>query len=384
MIFSDPVRHGDPAAQGKGMTCYRGYVLIQSFHHRAMLSMSRLQTNVVLSALAISFTLPVSARCEGKDSSRAPLLLVVNQASATVSLVDPRTNRTTANIQEGVPSMLGHEVALSADGRYAYVPLYSDVGLGKPGTNGDTILVLDLANAKISRRFSFGHGVRPHCAVLDRKTGLLYVTTELEKAVTVFDAKTMTVVGTVPTGAEQSHMFVMSHDGHTGYTTNVSSGTISILDLQKRTLVRKIPVAPTIQRIAISPDDKTLVTADQSSPRLAFVDAMAGSVRDWITLPTLGYGSAFSKDGKWLLVTLPQTGQVVAIDVANKRIVHTIDTGPHPQAVLIRPDGKRAYVSCLGDSYVSVVDLETWKVIARIETGQKADGMAWLDPEREH
>ncbi|HEY4355823.1 MAG TPA: beta-propeller fold lactonase family protein [Acidobacteriaceae bacterium] len=309
---------------------------------------------------------------------RAPLLLVVNQGSATVSLVDPQSDRTTATIQEGVPSMFGHEVAVSGDGRFAYVPLYSDVGLGKPGSNGDTILVLDIANARISRKLSFGHGVRPHLPVLDRATGLLYVTTELEKAVTVIDTKTMTIVGAVPTGAEQSHMLVISRDGHTGYTANVSSGTISVLDLQKRTLVRKIPVAPTIQRIAISPDDKTLVTADQSSPRLAFIDTATGSVHDWVTLPTLGYGSAFSKDGTMLLVTLPATGQVVAIDVAGKHIVHTIDVGPHPQAVLIRPDGKRAYVSCLGSNYVSVVDLATWQVVDRIETGQKADGMAWL------
>ena len=60
---------------------------------------------------------------------------------------------------------------------------------------------------------------------------MLYVTTELDKAVTVIDPKTLKIVGQIPTGQEQSHMLVLTHDGKHGYTANVGPGTVSVLDM---------------------------------------------------------------------------------------------------------------------------------------------------------
>ena len=313
-----------------------------------------------------------------RSGSSKPRLLVVNQGDATVSIVDPETAKSMATIHEAVPSMVGHEVAASPDGRLAYLPLYGDSGIGRPGSDGDSLLVLNIPEAKVVQRVPLGRGLRPHCPVLDPARHLLYVTTELAKAVTIFDTQTMAIVGSIPTGAEQSHMLVLSHDGRLGYTANVSSGTVSVLDLQSRKLLTKIGVAPTVQRIALSPDDRTVVTADQSSPRLAFIDTATSAIRSWMPLPSLGYGSAFTADGKRLLVTLPQAGQLAVIDLAAGKIERTIDVGPRPQEVLIRPDSRFAYVSCFGAHHVSVVDLQSLQVVNRIDTGEKADGMAWI------
>jgi DNA-binding beta-propeller fold protein YncE len=76
-------------------------------------------------------------------------------------------------------------------------------------------------------RLDFGHGVRPHCIVMNPRDGLLYVTTEIDRTVTIVDPKTFKIVGSIPTGQEQSHMLVLSHDGRFGYTANVGPGTIS-------------------------------------------------------------------------------------------------------------------------------------------------------------
>ena len=53
---------------------------------------------------------------------------------------------------------------------------------------------------------------------------MLYVTTELDKTVSIIDPKTLKIVGSVPTGQEQSHMLVLSRDGSRGYTANVGPG----------------------------------------------------------------------------------------------------------------------------------------------------------------
>lgn len=302
---------------------------------------------------------------------------MANQGDATLSLVDPQTNAQIVALPEGVPKMFGHEVTTSPDGRFAYVPLYSDVGVGKVGTDGNVILIFDLTERKIADRIEFSHGVRPHCVVWEPHTGLLYVTTELEKAVTIIDPRTRTIVGSIPTGEEQSHMLTLSHDGLHGYTANVGSGTVSVLDLKTRTLVTKIPISTNTQRISISPDDRWVFTSDQVKPRLAVIDTKTNTIARWVDLPVPGYGSTVTRDGKLLLLTLMTGNELAVVDLTTWKVVHTIPVGPKPQAVLLRPDGKVAYVSCEASNIVNVIDTASWKVVGTINVGPKADGMAW-------
>ena len=92
------------------------------------------------------------------------------------------------------------------------------------------------------------------------------------------------IVDKIPTGAEESHMLVLSHDGKTGYTANVGPGTVSVLDMEGRKTLAVIPVAGEVQRIAISSDDRLVFTSDQTKPRLAVIDTAAkqGEARGWL------------------------------------------------------------------------------------------------------
>lgn len=312
-----------------------------------------------------------------QSSAQKTSLLVVNQADASLSFIDTGTNQQIAVLKEDVPKMVGHEVATSPDRSLAYLPLYGDSGVGLPGSDGHLMLVIDIANHKVVKTFDFGHGVRPHCILWEPHSNLLYVTTELDKAITIIDPKTLTIVGKIPTDQEQSHMLAISHDGKHGYTANVGPGTVSVLDLTNRKLVKIIPIAKTTQRIAISNDDSMVFTSDQDTPRMAVIDTKTNSIAHWIDLPAPGYGSTSTKDGKLLLVTMPKANALEVVDLSTLKAVRTIDIGPRPQEVAVRPDGKFAYVSCFGSHQVAVVDLATWKVTGMINAGQKADGMAW-------
>ena len=310
-------------------------------------------------------------------ATRPSTLLVVNQGDASLSIVDPVTRSQIGTVAEAIPSMVGHEVATSPDGGLAYIPLYGDSGVGKPGTDGRTILVVDLSTRRVVNRFDFDHGVRPHCVIYDRSSNLLYVTTELDKSVTIFDPRTLKIVGAIPTNQEQSHMLAISHDGRRGYTANVGPGTVSVLDLVTRKFVTTIPIAATTQRISISNDDSMVFTSDQTKPRMAVIDSATNKIKQWVELPAPGYGSASTKNGRLLLVTLPTADSLAVVDLKTMKTVRTIKIGMKPQEVLVRPDGLAAYVSCLGGHEVQVVDLATWQMTATIEVGQKADGMAW-------
>jgi len=304
-----------------------------------------------------------------------PLLLVANQGDHTLSLIDPATGKEIAAVP--VEGVTGHEVAASADGKLAYVPIYGNSGVGGAGTDGSTLAVIDLAVRKVVGTVDFGHGVRPHMPLVEPKSGMLYVTTELDKAVTIIDPKTLKIVGQIPTGQEQSHMLAISRDGKRGYTANVGPGTVSVLDIAARKTVTVIPVSRTIQRISISRDGKLVFTADQAKPQMAVIDVATNTVKSWIPLPSVGYSSKPTLDGKWLLVAMPKTKQLAVIDLNTMAVTTTMDIPGGQGEILMRPDGKVAYVSSYPGHQVAEIDLATWKVSRLIDAGNKADGLAW-------
>jgi YVTN family beta-propeller protein len=257
------------------------------------------------------------------------------------------------------------------------VPIYGNSGVGKPGTDGKNIVVIDVAGRKVVGEIDLGYGARPHCAVFGPKDGLLYVTTELDHSVTIIDPKTLKIVDAIPTGQPESHMLALSHDGLRAYTANVGPGTVSVLDVKARKTLKVIPVSDNVQRIAISNDDRWVFTSDQTKPQLAVIDTATKTVKTWVKMDGLGYGSAPTKDGRWLLVALPDENKVDVIDLETMTLARAVEVGKNPQEVLVRPDGKVAYVSCMSGNQVAQIDLATWKVTRRIATGNGTDGLGW-------
>jgi DNA-binding beta-propeller fold protein YncE len=308
------------------------------------------------------------------------LLLVANQGDRNLSIIDPAAAKQIAVVPED--GITGHEVATSPDGRTAYVPIYGDSGVGKPGTDGSEMIVIDIPSRKVIGNVDFGHGVRPHCVIYvanhdNPNRDLLYITTELDQSVTIVDPHTLKVVGSVPTTQAQSHMLAISHDGRRGYTANVGPGTVSVLDMTARKTIAVIPISATTQRISISKDDSMVFTADQIQPRLAVIDTSTNKVRTWISLPGIGYGTASTADGRWLLVAMPSAGKVAVVNLGTLKVERTIDVAKGPAEILMRPDGLVAYVSCPVGNQVAVIDLAHWKVQALIDAGEYSDGLAW-------
>jgi YVTN family beta-propeller protein len=308
------------------------------------------------------------------QSDKPGALVVIEKGAQSLAIIDPVAATLVASVPEG--GVTGHEVAASADGRFAYVPIYGDSGVGLPGTNGRNMVVIDISSHKVTGNVDFGRGVRPHLPVWG-PDGLLYVTTELDNSITIIDPRTLKIVGTIPTNQPESHMLAISHDGKHGYTANVGPGTVSVLDLKARTTVAVIPISKKTQRISISMDDRFVFTADQTKPQLAVIDTGTNKVKTWIPLPGTGYGSAPTPDGKWLLIALPNAAKVAVIDLSTMKVARTIDVPPAPQAMLTSSDGKVAYASCAATNQVAEIDLATWKVTRLISTGKSPDGMAW-------
>jgi YVTN family beta-propeller protein len=324
--------------------------------------------------LALALTWEGGPRVTHASDGAAGVLLVANKGSHTLGIIDPVAGRQVGTVEES--GITGHEVIASPDGRFAYVPIYGDSGVGRAGSDGRTMDVIDIAARKRVATVDFGRPERPHCPMFG-PDGRLYVSAELSNSIAVIDPRTHEIVDRLPTGQPESHMIALSRDGRRAYTSNVHVGTVSVIDVQAKKVLAVVPVSSYAQRIALSVDDRWAFTADQTAPRLAVIDTGTNAVKQWIGLPGIAYGTAPTPDGRWLLVTILGVNKLGVVDLKTMELARTIDVPKAPQMVVVRPDGRVAYVSCDASAKVAEIDLQKWSVSRLIDAGAAADGLAW-------
>jgi YVTN family beta-propeller protein len=300
-------------------------------------------------------------------------LFIANQGDHTALVVDLRERKVLSKI--GV-DINGHEVAVAPDHHLGYVPIYGNSGVGKPGTDGSTIEVVDLRRGGAVKIIDLGKPVRPHCAKFG-PDGMLYVSAELSNALYVVDPKTEKVVGEIPTGAIESHMFVLSPDGRRAYTANVAAGTVSVLDLQKRSLITVIPVTKTVQRISISVDGRYVFTHDQNTARIAVIDTTTNKLSHWIDLPAIVYSSTPTPDGRLLIANSP-SGKLFVIDLTSEKLSATYSIPEAVGEIAIDAASEHVYVSCPQTGAIEILDIHAEKLQPPIELTRGVDGLEWL------
>ena len=209
--------------------------------------------------------------------------------------------------------------------------------------------------------------------------GNLYVSAELSQSIDVIDPKTRKIIAELPTGQDESHMFIIrpGPDSPTVYTANVHAGTVSVVDVPSRKLVTTIPVSKMVQRISIEPDGLYVFTHDQESPRIVVIDPLSNAVSQSIAMPETVYASEATPDNHWL-VCAGMKGHIFVVDLHTRKLAKTFDAPTALGKVLIRPDGGVAYISFLTAGKIEVLNLKTWKLEPSIDLTPGIDGMDWV------
>jgi YVTN family beta-propeller protein len=303
-------------------------------------------------------------------AANADTLLVLNKGDATLSFVDPVSLKVISSIPTGEAP---HEVQVSTDGRIAVVANY-----GTGPSPGSTLSIVDVKARKELKRLALPL-LRPHG--LYAIGNHIYVTTEGSRTVARYDVVKEEIDWIAGTGAEVSHMVVVTPGQTKIYTANIGSDSISVLDLTgapQKIGLRQIPVGKGPEGIDLSPDGKQLWTAHRADPNLSVIDTATDKVIK--TLPTgtkLANRVKFTPDGKRVLVSDTGGNELLVLDAVSGEVLKRVATLSQPAGILIAPDGQRAFVACLGAKSVQVVDLAKLDVVGVIAAGNAPDGMSW-------
>ena len=324
-------------------------------------------------------------------------LLVLSKQAHTLAIVDPQTLQIVARVPVGDDP---HEVTASADGRTAYV---SNYGFGA----FHTLAVVDLVAQKPLPSIDLGPLRGPHGLAFNE--GKVWFTAEAAKCIGRYDPATGKVDWIMGTGQNRTHMIYVFPGAKRIMTTNVSSGTVTILDHTERPAGMPgpppgmapppggpggpphgpppgppggdwnetvIPVGHGSEGFDVSPDGKQAWVANAQDGTISIIDLGEKRVVETLQANVPGANRLkFTPDGKLVLVSAGP--DLVILDAATHREVKRLALGHGSGGVLVQPDGQRAYVAFSPDNYVAVIDLKTLSLVGRIDPGGNPDGMAW-------
>lgn len=309
-------------------------------------------------------------------------IVASNMRDNTATVIDAASGKVLATLPTGEAP---HEVTITHDGKWAVVSNY-----GTRERPGNSLTVIDLTHLVVTRTIDLGEYRRPHGMAFFPGDTVLAVTSEVSRAVLLVDFRTGRVTGTVPTNARASHMLAMSAAGDEIFTTNVADGSISQLDIARKTARAVIPVAKQVEGIAISPDGKRVWVGSNADGIVVVVDADKGQPIDTLKGFGIPYRLAVSHDGATAIVTDPSRAEVRVFDAASRRqrllitiprrdIVPTAEVpgSPSPEGITTSPDGRWAFVTLQGRNLVAIIDLQSGKIVANAPTGTWSDGIAF-------
>jgi len=330
----------------------------------------------------------------GAPHLRSDLLLVLNKAEASVSVLDPDTNETHATIPVGEGP---HEAHVSPDGRIAVVGNYGE------RTPGDSLSVIDMRTLKVVRTIDLGAPSRPHGIWFLPGGELVAVTAEAQKKLLLVDPWKGEIVAEIGTEQEISHMVALSRDGARAFVPNIRSGSVSVIDLNARELLAIIETGAGAEGVWTHPTRDEVWVTNRAADTVTILDP--NSLEILATLECSGFPIrvAITPDGEHALVSCARSGDVAVFDTTTRGLVRRIamneepvdddelqqrlfrdafGRSPVPIGILIRPDGREAFVANTNADVISVIDLETWRIARRLTAGREPDGLAWRSADR--
>lgn len=308
-------------------------------------------------------------------SRHGNMLLVKNKNSLDLIRIRDRTVLQSLPYPHGGASLTG--LCLSADGREVYV---TDAGSHLNIARLDKDNVMHWKKSVALPEAPAGGAPFPCGLALGETGDKIYVALSRSNSLAVVNLKDSSDIVRIPVGIAPYDVVIASphkayvtnlggrrpHKGETTYNTSGSQvlvdtktgiadhGSVSVINLDRNTVEKSIPVGLLPMGMALSPDHALLYVACANSDIISVIDTKMDKVTD--TLPVhaqkdIPFGSApnalaVSPDGQYLYVANGTENAICVIGTkAPAHVLGYIPTGWYPGSVILNNAGDRLYVA---------------------------------------
>jgi YVTN family beta-propeller protein len=320
---------------------------------------------LTLPLAAVLFGVFAFSSPSGDPGAHGGVLLVTNKSENTLSFIDPDTGEELERIATGPGP---HEVAVTPDGRLAFVANYSS----------NSLTVVDVVQRKAVGMVDLGEHTRPHGVVVTRDGRSVWATTEGSQELVEVDVASRQVERAIKTDQRVTHMVVLVESLGKAYTANIGSGNVTAIDIRSGEVIRQIPTGAGAEGIAVTPDDRYVLVTNREAGTFSVLDPSSDEIVHDMEIGGFPIRVEVTPDGKRALVSQATDQTLLELEVGTWTVGRKLEVGAMPVGIEIRPDGKFAFVANTQDDMLTVVDLERFDASMTIQGGDEPDGMAFV------
>ena len=323
---------------------------------------------------------------------RAGTLVVVSGGAAEALLFDPASGRLLGRFPTGPDP---REVALSPDGRYAYITSYGWMpGAADPGAEGEGarygavggrglgldshgVTVLDLAERRVHAVFRPGQyrhlgGIR-----VGDDGQRLWVTTQADSGIVELDARTGEVKMLWKTGGADPGTLTITRDSRRIFVANTGLDCVTMID-RVTVVPQRIATGRGPRGLALSHDESELWVANSGDNTVSVISTRR--LREVASFPSGGREPIrlqFHPDGHEVWISHRSSQELTVLDVASAAVLARIPIEGDPRSIAFSDDGALAFVSVPRRHRVDVIDVATRAVIGSLDEAIAPTGLAW-------
>lgn len=204
----------------------------------------------------------------------------------------------------------------------------------------------------------------------------IYVPNSESNSVTVIDPATYQVIDQFRTGRQPQHV-TPSYDLKTLWVLNDKGNSLLRIDPATGKPKGAIRVSDPYN-MYYTPDGKYAIVVAERRRNLNFLDANTMQLYHSLPVPCKGVDHIdFSADGRYLIASCEFDGGVIKVDVQDQKVLGRVALEPHgmPQDVKLSPDGAVFYVADMKANGLHLIDGVDLRQIGFIPTGDGAHGL---------
>jgi YVTN family beta-propeller protein len=302
-------------------------------------------------------------------SARTVRIYVTNSAGDNVHVIDPETDKV-VQVIEGIE--VPHDVNFSRDGSQVYVSNESE----------NVLDVVDQKSGKIIKKVALSG--RPNMIAVTKDGGRVFVAIRSAPgALDIIDSTSLERVRSIP--IKPVHDVYLTPDGKYMVAGSQEAKLLTVIDVQTEKPVWEINFDNEVRTMAFETGRGGLTRRIFVNTSLLHgfevVDFAKRKVVATIRLPdepgggrtrdtSPSHGMGVAPDNKTLWVDSKYADGVFVYSLPDLKLLGHALTGEAPEWLTFTPDGKKVYVSALGDNAVSAIDAKTLREVARIPVGQ--------------
>jgi len=322
-------------------------------------SMSGSHSAAWISALSALGLAACTALAAPAEAGAAYQIFVSNERSGDITVIDGSDFKVVGTIPVGKRPRGIH---VSPDGKTVYVALSGTPIEGPPS--------LDAAGNPILKKNNEWDDDDDD-AKADKSADGIGVVSVAEKKLT----------GKISAGSDPEE-FALSKDGNWIYVSNEDIKAASVINIGTGKVEHIIPVGREPEGVGVTPDGKQFYVTCETGGEVFTIDTASYKVVGHFTVPVRPRSVDFLSNAPIGFIPSESKGQLNVIDTVTPKVLKAIDlpAGSRPMKVKVAPDGSKAYVSDGRAGTVSVLDTQTYALLATIKVGTRPWGIA-LSPD---